>query len=161
MDSLIKANEGLVHQVINDLLYIPHNIEREDLEQVGKIALWEAIQSYDENCEHKLSTHCYRKIYLEIIDYLRKSQAKKRQEIFIKGGMAEDFSEDIIGNLLMDEIKRFLPGDHSNLFFDKSVGDMTYSQLSNKYGLSNRQARYKFKKAVEILRDNIVWEENR
>lgn len=160
MDTAIKDNEKLVFQVINDLLFIPQSVDREDLEQIGKIALWKAMLSYNESCGYKMSTHCYKAIYTDIVGYLRKSRAKKRQEIIVDGGLTEDFAEDLVGSFLIEEIRKVLSDEDFKMFLDKTVGDLTFDQMAEKYGLTKMQVRYRFNKARTTLRKTINWEAN-
>ncbi|WP_336786899.1 sigma-70 family RNA polymerase sigma factor [Paenibacillus sp. MMO-177] len=160
MDTAIKNNERLVFQVINDLLFIPQSVDREDLEQIGKIALWKAMESYDESCGYKMSTVCYKAIYTDIVGYLRKSRAKKRQEVIVGEGLTDDFMEDLFGSMLIEEIRKLLTDDDFNMFLDKTIGDLTFDQLATKYGLTKMQVRYRFNKAKALLRKNITWEDN-
>lgn len=158
MDTKIKENEKLVQQVINDLLFIPNSVEREELEQIGKIALWKGIESYDKDCGYKESTHCYKAINRDIVDYCRKAMAKKRQAITVKGGMTSDFSDELYGSLLVEEIHKFIATDDLKMFLDKTLGDMTFDQLSEKYGLTKMQVRHKHNKTKLLLQKNIKWE---
>jgi len=155
---MLRENVRLVYQVINDLEYVPESVDTEDLEQIGKIALWKAIQSYDETSQYALSTCCYRTIYKDIIDYLRKHQAKKRKEVMLTKSYEHGFEDELLDSMIINEIRKHLEELDYNIFIDKVVDGLTFDELTEKYGLSKMQLRYRVQKSKQILKKNIVWE---
>lgn len=159
VDQKVRENVRLVYQVINDLVYIPDGVDREDLEQIGKIALWQAIEDYDESCGYKMSTCCYKAIYRDIIAYLRRVQRKKRNGHLYDSGVEDDFTNDILNSCILAEVEDALPESSYRVFYDKVIAGMTYDDLVKKYNLSKRKLRSIVDESKQLLRDNINWEE--
>tara|TARA_R110002020_G_scaffold298908_1_gene514718 strand:- start:234 stop:680 length:447 start_codon:yes stop_codon:yes gene_type:complete len=66
MDELIEQNMGLVVSIVNS--FGPKNhTEREDLMDAGRIGLWKALQKYNQNNGHLISTYAWRPIRWSII----------------------------------------------------------------------------------------------
>jgi len=66
MDELIEKNMGLVVSIVNS--FGPKNhTEREDLMDAGRIGLWKALQKYNRENGHLISTYAWRPIRWSII----------------------------------------------------------------------------------------------
>lgn len=158
---MLEENKKLIYQVINDLKYIPEGVEIEDLEQEGMIALWKAIECYDENSSYALSTHCYRVIRGDIIDWLRKFQAIKRKDIPANNEetYTTDFENEIIGNQITDEMKKYLSERDVNILVDKYVNHLSQQCLANKYNMSLSGIYKNIVRSKQILKDKMKWEE--
>lgn len=162
----IIDNVKLVYQAINNLTFIPEGVEREELEQIGKIALFNALKSYKSNNGYSLSTHCYRFIYYQLLTYLKNPARKKRQCIKVNiddhtiatNSIEED--EDYTCDILMHEIGKYIPELDREIFFDKFVVGMTYDELSTKYNLTVKQLRGIINKSKDILQEKIKWKED-
>lgn len=159
-EALFKANEKLIHQVINDLKYIPKKAEREDILQVGRIALWKSINSYDECEGYALSTHCYKGIYRDIVHFLEKVQRIKRKDIYVEQEetFTDGIEDEIVGNLIVNEMMKHLSEQDVEIFIDKHVNKFTYPELIDKFGLSRSTLIRKVEHAKEVLQNNMKWE---
>lgn len=72
-DALFNANVELVVRIVNHLsLGLPVSIQRDDLVQVGLIALYEASKAYREDSEAAFNTYATIRIRGAIIDELRR-----------------------------------------------------------------------------------------
>lgn len=74
-EELYLANEKLVYHVIKR--YFTEKLHDEDIEQVGRLGLWKACQTYDSD-ESRFSTYACNCIRNTISMELRKSSATKR-----------------------------------------------------------------------------------
>lgn len=157
-DAILKANERLVWSAIHDLEYIPEKVAQSDLFQIGMIELWTALRSYEEDCQWALSTHCYRRIYCRLVDHLRMVNAKKRQEPDIEMDSIVEFEDELIGTFLPDEIRRLLPTQDAEIFIDRYANQMSYIELIEKHGKSERTIRNKLNKAKQTLQEKLDWE---
>lgn len=68
----------MIQSIVNGF-YIPYGLDREDLVQVGLIAVWKAYKTYKPNKNTKFSTYAYVAARNEILHLLRK-QTKYRPE---------------------------------------------------------------------------------
>jgi RNA polymerase sigma factor (sigma-70 family) len=152
-DKAIAENTKLVYKVIHSLEYIPNKVDWEDIEQVGKIALWEALKTYDED-KYTLSTWCYAIIKSTILDYLRSTQALKRQDIIIEDNVMYA-EEEAMGNLMISEIEQIIGKDNTQMLVDQILNELTLQQLSEKYNLSVKQIRTRISKSKDILKTKL------
>ena len=163
VEQMIINNTKLVYQVINDLEFIPESVDRDDLEQIGRISLWKAIEGYDKDSKYALSTCCYRKIYTDIVGYLRKQCAKKRSGVINVKTYETSFENELIDTMfdtmLVQELRKHLKVIDFNIFYDKVVLRLTYDELVKKYGLSKKQLRNRIEESKSILKTNVKWEE--
>lgn len=121
------------------------------------MALWQSKQTYDENAGYALSTHCYRDVFSAIVTHLRTYHAAKRKGAIEAHGVCEAFEDEVIGSTLVDEIRRLIP-ELADLFLDKHLAGLTLKELAAKYGLSERQVRYRLDKAQKALQQDLRWE---
>ncbi len=156
----IKDYEKLVYVVINDLPYVHQNAEYEDLVQVGMTALWKAIEEYNKSHHPcKLSTFCYRAIKNDILNWLEKFNAKKRKNIPIDSQTyISNFEDEVIGNQIIYEMRKYLSQKDLNLFVDRYVTDLSLRQLKEKYNLSEKTISRRLSKSKNILKTNMKWE---
>ncbi len=71
-DDLLKLNEKLVYSIINEY---SKGDNKEDLYQVGMMAVIKAAKKYNENKNTKFSSYAYYYIKGEILKYLRESNS--------------------------------------------------------------------------------------
>lgn len=161
IDQMIQQNMKLVYQVINDLAFIPEGVEVEDLEAIGAGSLWKAIESYSEGAEYQLSTHCYRNIRGDIIQHLRKSMAQKRQErIVAEDTYLTSFEEEVVGSMLVDEVRNILNDREYNFLNSKVIQGRTIKEIAFENSLKVHQVRWVIDSAKKKLRNNLKWEAN-
>lgn len=160
-EKLLLDNEKLVYRAINDLKYIPPKAEIEDLEQVGRIALWKAINSYNQDDNYALSTHCYRTIYGDVVNWLEKLQAVKRKDVYIDRSDTyyDSFEDEVIGDMLINEMKKYVSEKDVNMFIDKYVNGLTYKALAEKYPVSERTIKRRVRNTKDILKSKLNWSE--
>lgn len=160
LENKIRENVKLVYRVINDLQYIPKEVEIEDLEQVGKIALWQALEKYDENRLTTISTFCYKFIYNQIISYLRGFVADKRRPI-MECVTPEQHSveEEVLGSMLIYEIGKLLSDNEMAIFIDRHVNNLTLNEMSEKYGYAQADGVHKKLNHInKILEKGLDWD---
>lgn len=68
-DEFIEKNTPLVDHIIKR--YFNLYRDKEDLFQIGNMALMDAIYKYDVNMESKFSTFAYKYIYFNILNYIK------------------------------------------------------------------------------------------
>lgn len=146
MEDLLKEHEKLIHSVISRLDFVPDKVDKQDLYQVGYIALWEALKCYDEAYGFEISTHCYNRIKAKVIDYLREQQAIKRKEV-LKSDYDDSFEQEVNLKMLLYEIEKTLPRDIYNIFVDKYLYKYTINDLMNKYNLTKSQVETRLRQA--------------
>jgi RNA polymerase sigma factor (sigma-70 family) len=161
-----KDNIKLVYRAIYDLPFTPHNIDQEELEQVGKIALWKAIISYKQNEKYSLSTHAYRIITGDLIDYLRKTRTKKRNdnntiEYDTLETTAIEIDKELFSDLIVDEIKRIAGEEDANIFLDKYLYGLPVYDLVIKYNSTTKKIRKRLEKTKFLLQLQLLdWKVN-
>lgn len=158
IDILIKSNEKIVYKVINGLKYIPKNVETEDLVQVGRISLWTALDTYKENSNYSLITHCYKIIYSDIIDWLRKQQSKKNNNSDVMfDNNTSCLEDDVALDMIVIEMNKYITEEDVNILVDKYVNKLTNNELAENYNLCERTICRRIKKAKIILRKKLKW----
>lgn len=159
IEILINKNKNLVYQVINDLKYIPRGVDQEELFQIGLISLWKAIESYDKTDSYAMSTHCYQTIKSDIIDELRKHEAKKRQEVIISGKPYMDsFEDEVIGMEIITEINKYISDKSTNILVDKYMNKLSMKEISEKYNMTERGILKNITRSIKTLRNKLEWE---
>ncbi|WDV47051.1 sigma-70 family RNA polymerase sigma factor [Clostridiaceae bacterium M8S5] len=159
MIETIKLNQKIIYKVIKNLNYIPNNIEFEELEQVGKIALWKAIKSYKENKNYSLSTHCYRIIYSDIIDYLRKENKKIDYTLIsLKNEDSKYLVDEIVnGDMLILEMSKYISKQNVDILVDKYIYKLTYEEIATKNNVCKKTIYRRIKKSKKILKEKLKW----
>lgn len=152
-DEKLKENYNIIHAVINNLQYIPQSVDIEELEQIGLIALWKAMESYNVDITTTFQTYCYGIINRDIIDYLRKVKpvCLNIDDINCEGNVTD--------SLLTADVHRILPRLEADLIMDKYCNGYTYNELAERYNLKYKQVRYKIEKSMEKLKINLKMEE--
>ena len=158
IDNMIKDNKGIVWQVINDLQYVPESVEEEDLFQIGLISLWGAIESYQEDNGYALSTHCYKLVYGDIIDYLRREQAQKRNGHIDLPTKVESFEDDVIASLIIDEIDDLLSSNNFDIFNSIYIDNSTIQETSNDLDMSSRTVSRRIRDIKNTLQEQLMWD---
>lgn len=155
----LDSNIKLVYEVVNSLEFIPEKVAKEDLEQIGLIALWKATVSYNEE-ESKVafSTHAYGLIKRDILDYCRMQTAKKRKDVIVEDRV-EEVEDEVMSTLLISKICEILPKDYSDVFISRYVDGMEYQEIMDAYGYTKRQVQYRLDKSRDTLKKELKWEE--
>ncbi|MBQ9014100.1 MAG: sigma-70 family RNA polymerase sigma factor [Bacilli bacterium] len=83
LDDVIKDNSKLVYYICSKYNNYP---DKEDLYQVGKMALIDAYKNYDKNFNVKFSTYAYPYILGEVSKYVRENSNLKVSRDLIKLG---------------------------------------------------------------------------
>lgn len=125
MDTFLKENEGLIRLGIKRLfatfhlaekVATRHNMDYEDLMQIGRVALWKSKQNFDESLGYKFSSYAVKNIRFTIMTELR-----------LRGHLIH-----IPANLDIKKFPRhYVPGDS---VADEN-GDTIFSLISSGYDL--------------------------
>ena len=113
LEDKLKENEGLVIYVVKKLY--PYWLDNEDIIQCGRIGLWKAIVTFDEN-RGKFSTHAYILIRREIQKYLRANENESRLGTVysLDAPMCTAFDDDVttLANIIPDPNDCYLEIDY-------------------------------------------------
>ncbi len=134
---LIENNKGLVHSIINR--YTHHNIEYEDLYQIGIMGLIKAIKNFDLNLNYRLSTYAVIMINGEIKQYFRNNgpikvsrylksiyyQYLKEKDLYYKNKGSDCKLETIASKIGVSTENLILAinANESVMSLDKPIGD--------------------------------------
>lgn len=156
---LFYNNKAIIYYAINSLKFVPERAEMEDLQQIGSMALWKAIETYDEELCCSFFTHCYNVIRCDLINWLEKLQCKKRQDVYIEydSTYSDNFENDVIGDMLTDEIRKHISSVEAEIFLDKHIGKLTNKEIANKYNISLSTVKRKLDRAKDVLKNNLEW----
>ena len=151
LDKLIEENIGLVYSIIRRLQYVPSIVDEDDLLQIGRIALWKALETYDDQTPC-FSTYAYKTIYTDIISYLRTYSAQKRQPVLLPA-IEEDFASKVEFNITFDMLD--IDEEEKSIFKDKYVDRLSNKEISEKYGKSLGQVKYLIGQIKNKLREEL------
>ena len=83
INETIKENMGLVYKVINEQYYDKkYEFTKEDMVQTGLLALYKAIQTFDENKNIKFSTFAMTVIKNDLLKFATRDYEKYRIKTF-------------------------------------------------------------------------------
>ena len=135
INELIKDNEGLIHYTLQRYFYttISEFDIYEDMVQVGRIALYKAIQTYDEG-KNEFSTYAVKVIKSKLINFVQNDLYKN----FSKGGL-----KSIHNNEGLDE--------DSEKMRDRNMGRMDDDTEVNANELLDYIKGYKDERAYRIV----------
>ncbi len=135
INKLIKENEGLVYYTMNKYFYTTTSEFdiKEDMIQVGRIALYKAIQTYDED-RTEFSTYAVKVIKSKMINFLQNDLYK----YVSKGGL-----KSIHNNEGLDE--------DSEKMRDRNMGRMDDDTEVNANELLDFIKKYKDERAYKIV----------
>jgi RNA polymerase sigma factor (sigma-70 family) len=119
MDTFLKENEGLIRLGIRKLfatfhlaekVAIRHNMDYEDLIQIGRVALWKSKQNFDESLGYKFSSYAVKNIKFTIMTELRlrghlihvpaQQDIKKFPRHYVPGDSVTDDNGDTLFSLI-------------------------------------------------------------
>lgn len=143
MECRITENIGLVYKIIRGLEYIPHQVDEDDLVQIGRIALWRAFETYKEQTP-SFTTYAYKLIYSDIISHLRMYSAQKRKNI-VKESDGRDFTDRVNLKVAIEEAG--LTEDEYKVLKSKYFDNLTYDEISDKHDISYGRVQYMLSKA--------------
>lgn len=172
INELIKENEGLVYYTMNKYFYTTtseYNI-KEDLAQVGRIALYKAIQTYDEG-RTEFSTYAVKVIKSKMINFLQNDLYKYVSKGGLKSihnneGLDEDSEKmrdrnmgrmdddtEVNANELLDYIKDFKDERAYRIVCLLNEG-YTYEEIGDIIGLSKQRINQIIVKLRKYLINN-------
>ena len=157
LEEKYKLNEKLVYHAVKSIKYIPERIEMEEVYQVGRMALWKAINSYNEETSViAFSNHCIRAIQNSIIDWLRIDQRIKRKDVFINM-QSESYTidEQVEFSMLVNTMKQYVDEVNVGIFIDRNINKMNFSELTGKYKLSKVTLTKRLKETRNILQEKM------
>ena len=169
INETIKENMGLVYKVINEQYYDKrYEFTKEDMVQVGLLALYRAIQTFDENKNIKFSTFAMTVIKNDLLkfatrDYEKYSGVINDTETSLNStvsndddmsiedrlGIEEDFSE-LEGSELLSYIRERKSEKVVKMVMMLSEG-YTYEEVGKKLGCSKQYVNSTMKKLAEEL----------
>ena len=152
-----QKNEKLVYQVVKSIKYIPEKIEIEEVYQVGRMALWNAINSYEEKERTvAFSTYCFRAIQHTLINWLVSHQRTKRKDVSINM-QSESYTidEEVGFSMLVDTMKKYANEVDVEMFIDKNINKMELSELTEKYKLSKVTILKRIRTVKKTMQENM------
>lgn len=169
INETIKENMGLVYKVINEQYYDKkYEFTKEDMVQTGLLALYKAIQTFDENKNIKFSTFAMTVIKNDLLkfatrDYEKYSGVINDTETSLNStvsndddmsmedrlGVEEDFSE-LEGSELLSYIRERKSEKVVKMVMMLSEG-YTYEEVGKKLGCSKQYVNSTMKKLAEEL----------
>lgn len=169
INETIKENMGLVYKVINEQYYDKkYEFTKEDMVQTGLLALYKAIQTFDENKNIKFSTFAMTVIKNDLLkfatrDYEKYSGVINDTETSLNStvsndddmsmedrlGIEEDFSE-LEGSELLSYIRERKSEKVVKMVMMLSEG-YTYEEVGKKLGCSKQYVNSTMKKLAEEL----------
>lgn len=113
-EELYLANESLVYYAIKKTC--PEKLFDEDVQQLGRLALWKACVSYDKDAS-KFSTYACNCIKNELIMHIRTMNTQKRipKNAFLVSLDQRAFKSDELDETMLLEV---IPGDNDVTFMD-------------------------------------------
>lgn len=169
INETIKENMGLVYKVINEQYYDKkYEFTKEDMVQTGLLALYKAIQTFDENKNIKFSTFAMTVIKNDLLkfatrDYEKYSGVINDTETSLNStvsndddmsiedrlGIEEDFSE-LEGSELLSYIRERKSEKVVKMVMMLSEG-YTYEEVGKKLGCSKQYVNSTMKKLADEL----------
>lgn len=169
INETIKENMGLVYKVINEQYYDKkYEFTKEDMVQTGLLALYKAIQTFDENKNIKFSTFAMTVIKNDLLkfvtrDYEKYSGIINDTETSLNStisndddmsmedrlGIEEDFSE-LEGSELLSYIRERKSEKVVKMVMMLSEG-YTYEETGKKLGCSKQYVNSTMKKLADEL----------
>lgn len=170
INETIKENMGLVYKVINEQYYDKkYEFTKEDMVQTGLLALYKAIQTFDEDKDIKFSTFAIKVIKNDLLkfatrDYKKYSGVINDTETSLNStigndddnmnmedrlGVEEDFSE-LEGSELLSYIREHKSEKVVKMVMMLSEG-YTYEEVGKKLGCSKQYVNSTMKKLAEEL----------
>ena len=169
INETIKENMGLVYKVINEQYYDKrYEFTKEDMVQVGLLALYRAIQTFDENKNIKFSTFAMTVIKNDLLKFATRDYEKycgviNDTETSLNStvsndddmsmedrlGVEEDFSE-LEGSELLSYIRERKSEKVVKMVMMLSEG-YTYEEVGKKLGCSKQYVNSTMKKLADEL----------
>ena len=172
INELIKENEGLVYYTMNKFFLSTiqeYNI-KEDLAQIGMMALYKAIQTYEVG-KNEFSTYAVKVIKSKMINFIQNDLYKYVAKGGLKAvheneGMDEDTEKvrdrtmgrmddntEVNANELLDYIKKYKDNRAYDIVCLLNEG-YTYEEIGNMLGLSKQRINQIIVKLRKYLIDN-------
>ena len=172
-DKLILKNQALIKHIVN-LMGLAHNFE--EYFSAGQIGLIKAANTFDENKGIKFSTYAGKCIKREIYKQIEYKKKDKRKCSYIHQSLdeklgdteatyyeivdsgvkvEEEFIKQEKTKLLYKIIAILEPIDRYMICSYFGLGcyeKLTYKQIEDKLGLKTRQAEFRIKKLLRIMR---------
>lgn len=89
-DAMLKLHEGLVHEMVSAIAPTRSWDEREELLQIGRQALWDAIKEFDVDLGYRFSTSACRCIHMRIRSTLRSFPRRRIASLDAPIGNSDD-----------------------------------------------------------------------
>lgn len=165
LEDMIKNNERLIYFVLHK--YYPSLVHDEDAFQIGRIGLWQACESYDEN-QGSLSTYAVKCIRNAISNEMRQIRKAMSIEcvsldspmphigdgtIAMKEGILDptNYFDDV--EYQIDELRPKIPERDLTMLTMKASG-YTYKEIGEQFGVTKQRAQQILKKAGTIVQDH-------
>lgn len=169
IDEEIERYEKLIQWVLNR--YFPQYAEDEDMFQLGRIAVWRAIETWEEEGGASFKTYAAVLIKREILSELKKMGRMKNPDIAVsldeevKAGKRERADHTTYGDMwakqefeyvdlkgFAESLKRRKRGKHRREIFELLVLGYSLPEISVKLGISVQrvsQIRKEMRKEIE------------
>jgi RNA polymerase sigma factor (sigma-70 family) len=136
-DDQLRKHKGLVYSIVNKLEFIPEGIDKEDLEQIGMLELWEAMKVVSDT-EEGFSSYCCTRIKREILDYCRKVIAKKRRKLdeFDTEPYSEGIESEVFDSIFLKNIKEKLDSKDYRMLIARYIDNCTWQEIAAGFSIT-------------------------
>lgn len=172
-DKLFEGSLGLVSFVLNKYFFRKSEEEKEELFQVGSLALWKTILNFDSKYNTKFSTYVVPTILGEIKRYLRDDHLIKRsrQEVdnnikiknlieeYKKSHSGGDLDSKTISKLLLmpvEEVENIMQVHNNLISIDEEVNFTSKNdQVPLSYFIEDGNNDFKYNETINIIKQEL------
>jgi len=141
----------------NDNIMIMHSagsrfasvLDVDEVYRCKLIALWKALQAWEENLGSKFTGFLYQQVYWECLKNVNRN--KKRVEV-----QADYIDQEVLPDTPLYEILDGLPSDLQDIVEKRYVYNMTLREIGDEYGFSGETIRKRLKKASKHIKNSII-----
>ncbi len=159
INQLIEEHKNIVTSIIYGLPYVPKSVEYEDLKQIGLISLWGSMKTYRPERKMSLKNYLYMSVRRDIYDHLKGLARDKRKAIEPQRlkTQSSNFESETIGKMIVSEMQKYVSDINIAIFVDKHVHKYTYSELCDKYNMSEGQISNRLHQTKLKLKKRLIW----
>lgn len=136
-------------------------LEFDDLYQIGKISIIEAVRNYDASKGAKLSTHVYNTILFNIkkVNFKQKNSIDSDIDIYeleyVLCDSNDDFTKDVDLSEIINKILLDLTDKQKKIIFMKYIEGYTINEIAKIHGCSHQNISSICKNAEKTINQNI------
>ncbi|MFC4402937.1 sigma-70 family RNA polymerase sigma factor [Gracilibacillus xinjiangensis] len=158
-EDVLQENERIIHHLIHK--YRIRDREG-DFYQEGLIALWEAVQTYDES-RSKLSTHIYNCISSRFLNKIKKENREKEQlKTWLINIKAEDLlieDRDELDKQLLRDIRKVLSDRQWCWFYHFVLHDQPARDIARHYCVTDHAVKSWARSARSKIQQLLIQQE--